>query len=226
MGKLTKDNGEPTHRLTDIVVEEVSIVDRPANQRPFLVVKRAEPEAGGTIVMNADGELVVGEGKVSKSIQDRIDELGTGETDAATPTKKAGAKMSKERMDQLEQAILSLVALKDSLTPETGPTAGSAHARKTGDDGATTKLLADVTKRLDSMVGSIDELCTAMKSQEKRINSVRTKVAKRSEPVCSNRIEVEKGKRPQAEPTTAWPMDLNREETPVNTPQHRSFFDD
>lgn len=30
----------PTHRLTDIVVHEVSFVDRPANRRKFLVVKR------------------------------------------------------------------------------------------------------------------------------------------------------------------------------------------
>jgi hypothetical protein len=33
-----------THRLTDIEVKEVSVVDRPANRRKFLVVKR-EPEA-------------------------------------------------------------------------------------------------------------------------------------------------------------------------------------
>lgn len=34
--------GEQVHRLTDMEVEEVSLVDRPANKRPFLVVKRSE----------------------------------------------------------------------------------------------------------------------------------------------------------------------------------------
>lgn len=37
----TKDN--PIHRLVDMVVEEVSLVDRAANEHRFLIVKRSEP---------------------------------------------------------------------------------------------------------------------------------------------------------------------------------------
>jgi len=36
------DDGDELHRLRDIVVEEVSLVDRAANKRRFLVVKRSE----------------------------------------------------------------------------------------------------------------------------------------------------------------------------------------
>ncbi len=37
----TKDN--PIHRLIDMVVEEVSLVDRAANEHRFLIVKRSDP---------------------------------------------------------------------------------------------------------------------------------------------------------------------------------------
>jgi hypothetical protein len=44
------DEGDELHRLRDIVVEEVSLVDRAANKRRFLVVKRSEdmPEDADT----------------------------------------------------------------------------------------------------------------------------------------------------------------------------------
>ena len=58
----SEDEAAGVHRLRDIVVEEVSLVDRAANQRRFLVVKRsaemadesnasaeAKPEARGTV---------------------------------------------------------------------------------------------------------------------------------------------------------------------------------
>ena len=52
-----KDKDDPKARLTGIVVEEVSIVDKPANQVPYLVVKRADPM--DEIVKDENGELVI-----------------------------------------------------------------------------------------------------------------------------------------------------------------------
>lgn len=43
------------HRLTDIVTEEVSIVDRAANQRTFLVVKGADMKTGQAVVADGKG---------------------------------------------------------------------------------------------------------------------------------------------------------------------------
>ena len=252
--------------MTDIVVEEVSIVDRPANQRPFLVVKRADPDdVSGDVVMNEDGELVmttVGDDVQKQRIaaaqkqlvqaleagdddaidaamdalnkarsytdddDDKSDDKDKSDDDKRDGTKKAGAKMSKERFDKLLAAIDTLISLKDSLTPETGPTAGSAQTRKKDDDGGATNLLADVTKRMDTLASSIGKLHEVVTDQEKRIRSNVAKASKRDETVRSNRIAVEKGRRPRQEAPTAWPMDMNREETPANTPAHRSFFDD
>jgi hypothetical protein len=48
------------YRLTDIEVEEVSVVDRAANQRRFLVVKSSTPtRLGAEIVKDADGALTI-----------------------------------------------------------------------------------------------------------------------------------------------------------------------
>lgn len=48
---------QQVHRLEDLLVEEVSIVDRPANKRPFLMVK-SEGGHGAEVVPGSGGELV------------------------------------------------------------------------------------------------------------------------------------------------------------------------
>lgn len=48
---------QQVHRLEDLLVEEVSIVDRPANKRPFLMVK-SEAGHGAEVVPGSSGELV------------------------------------------------------------------------------------------------------------------------------------------------------------------------
>lgn len=63
--KMKKDAGtaeaaKPVYRLTDMIIEEVSAVDRAANKRQFLVVKNASGEvAPGEVVQTASGELTV-----------------------------------------------------------------------------------------------------------------------------------------------------------------------
>ncbi|TAJ75043.1 MAG: hypothetical protein EPO42_14390 [Gallionellaceae bacterium] len=50
----TKAGDERVHRLTEIVVEEVSMVDRAANKRKFLVVKRSD-EMGAELTPDGKG---------------------------------------------------------------------------------------------------------------------------------------------------------------------------
>jgi hypothetical protein len=216
------DDDDKVHRLTDIVVEEVSIVDRPANLQPFLVVKRAEPMKGTEIQLNDDGELVT---SVTKDDDEIIDDEKDKDDDK-TSASKSGAKMSRERMEQLSIAIDALSALKESLVPDPGPSAGSAQARKNDDDdGGATKLLDEIAKRMEPITKAIGKLHEVVNSQERRIRKQADKSSKRDEIQTSSRADVEKGRRSK-EPSVAWPLDMNREETPGNTPKHRSFFDD
>lgn len=62
--KVKKDAttpANPVYRLTDMIVEEVSAVDRAANKRTFLLVKNADGVAssGSEVVVGANGELTV-----------------------------------------------------------------------------------------------------------------------------------------------------------------------
>lgn len=49
------------HKLEDLLVEEVSIVDRPANKRPFLLVKNETGAKGAELVVDAEGNLIATE---------------------------------------------------------------------------------------------------------------------------------------------------------------------
>jgi hypothetical protein len=73
--------GPDVHRLLDMVVEEVSLVDRPANKRRFLVVKR-ETE------MATKDDADVEKKKKAPSKEVDVEE----ESDSAKPPKKPGAK--------------------------------------------------------------------------------------------------------------------------------------
>ncbi len=57
---MAKAKKTQIHELKDLLVEEVSIVDRPANQRPFLLVKNEDGMAdkGQEVTKDKDGNLV------------------------------------------------------------------------------------------------------------------------------------------------------------------------
>ncbi len=63
-------NAEGVHRLKDILVEEVSLVDRPANKRRFLLVKRAGNASMSTLRSNGRGGFV----RVTKADEEESDE--------------------------------------------------------------------------------------------------------------------------------------------------------
>lgn len=56
---MSKQVEKDLHRLEDMLVEEVSTVDRAANKRRFLIVKRGQPmKTGPEIVTDKDGNLI------------------------------------------------------------------------------------------------------------------------------------------------------------------------
>src|SRR6266481_777244 len=72
------DEGQSgVHRLRDIVVEEVSLVDRAANKRRFLVVKRSE----GMAKMNDDDDEKDEESEESDDAEDEDAEKARGDGD-------------------------------------------------------------------------------------------------------------------------------------------------
>ena len=86
-----QEKTDPLHRLFDMIVEEVSLVDRAANQRRFLVVKRSDDmeettktEQGEPGEVESDGpELPAGE--ETESGTDNLE----GETSESSPVEQA-----------------------------------------------------------------------------------------------------------------------------------------
>lgn len=81
MNKADGDDG--VFRLRDLEVQEISLVDRPANQRKFLVVKRDTEDdtmpKGAPITKDGDGNLATNDDKDGDAVQ--ADPAKTTETD-------------------------------------------------------------------------------------------------------------------------------------------------
>jgi len=89
-------------KLSDIDLEEVSLVDKGAVQRKFLIIKRQE--ANMDKVTLEDVKIV----EVEKALPDKIE----GKPPKGEETEKAGAKFSKEDKEKIRtiaKQILSLI---------------------------------------------------------------------------------------------------------------------
>jgi hypothetical protein len=86
-----EDEDGSVHRLHDIQVEEISLVDRPANRRRFLLVKRSDDMQDGELYESDDGTFLSG--------------LGETETEKAVtmpgPVKEAVASLLKQAIERL-----------------------------------------------------------------------------------------------------------------------------
>ena len=150
MTATTKDAGEGVHRLVDMVVEEVSLVDRAANNHRFLIVKRD------------DGMDDTTEATAEKAATDSADDTSEDtETEDDSPLDAAiaalesltaivellgstGAGGADERLASLAQQLRSTA---EDVLKHAGlaPTPDEAPAADTNGSATTTNLAADVT---------------------------------------------------------------------------------
>lgn len=123
--KITKDaNGTPApaqvFRLTDMVVEEVSAVDRAANKRTFLLVKSASGAApvDGEVVAGENGELTVTKAPGDETPPAPAAALAPAEPaaePAATPVlMRMSPEYKAELVKRFDDAIATLTKLRES----------------------------------------------------------------------------------------------------------------
>lgn len=135
----TREAGKPgqIYELTDMDVEEVSLVDRAANKRRFLVVKRSDQMA---IEVRPDGKG----GFTSRE--------GAGKGGAKTPAKKALEVPPgfKEMVGPLlNKASEMLSSLSDDLA--------ASKAADVGDDGTIPGVPAEFTSTVQTIMGLLDK---------------------------------------------------------------------
>lgn len=193
--KVTKADGAQVFRLRDIETEEVSIVDRPANQVPFLVVKR--------------------DANVEPTKKDSSGSTGK------TGTKKAGAKMSKENFGKLTGAIEALLSLQGALAPQIKAAEESkpkkkAVKRDTGEGGDEKR--DELSKRLDQLNEKVTKQDKTIATQGGTIGKLRKQLRDQESlrgdmPGSSQALDVEFTQRaPQDPDRVTWPRDLNEPE--------------
>ncbi len=120
---MNRKNKKPIRRLTDILTKEVSIVDRAANEREFLIIKNQEVKSVDElleVLKNIEGSLeTIGAGQ--KKTNKRLDEIEAGNTsDDDEDVSKAGAKYSKMTLSQLRAAKAGILAALAGIDDEDG----------------------------------------------------------------------------------------------------------
>lgn len=97
-----KQDPKQVHRLTDMTVEEVSVVDRAANRRKFLLVKREGDMAiGSEVVQNADGSFTTKPAAAAPA----SGAPAATETTAPDATTKTAAKMPAEAATTFQEVV-------------------------------------------------------------------------------------------------------------------------
>jgi len=110
------------HRLTDMITEEVSLVDRAANARKFLIFKRDQMAIGSEVSPAGDGTYTAGAG-------------GASAPTGGASTAKAGASLLADQKDALSKSIADALALlTDAQSYVDGATVTEDPAAVSADD--------------------------------------------------------------------------------------------
>lgn len=172
-----------------------------------------------------DGEASM-PGDMSEEM-DAVSELLSSLCDGAAEKKrkstvtKAGARMSKDRLDRFQKALSLLADILKELTDlkaqATGPTAGAAEQGIKKQDAASAPA---AVPGMAELVGGISELARVVKRQEEELSRIRQTRG------VSNAIQVDGGGRRSEPVDVSWPLDMNRPISRDKVKKEVSFFDE
>ena len=191
--KVRKDAG--ASRLTDITVEEVSLVDRAANNHRFLIVKRSRA------MLNGDEDL-------------EPVELGPDEDDDQGAEETPGSGAAAASTLNLEPVLAELRALggridalaKPAPAAVTPPVTDPPAAASTPDPSAA--AAAALTKAVDTLTETVKSLGQRLARLEKGTGERASVAEARGEPEG-----------------VGWPLDMNRPTDRASTPAAVSFHE-
>lgn len=147
-----------------------------------------------------------------------VDKRKTAKADVV----KAGARMSKDRLDRFQKAMVALAEILKELTdakemPE-GPSAGAAQSGVKKRIAVSPPAPAAVAG-LDDLVSGIGDLTRVVKRQEEELTRMRQARG------VSNAIPIEGGRRAEHQ-DVSWPLDMNRPISRDKVRKEVSFFDE
>jgi len=148
MSERDNDSREPgVHRLVDMVVEEVSLVDRAANKRRYLLVKRSDDVAGTDNTetdteadaddINADPDTSETDDEDAEDEGEDADETSDDEKPSATDTGAANAAVV-AALEAMSAAVETLAtAQAKAIAPPKKPSARGGGSTAAEDDDET-----------------------------------------------------------------------------------------
>lgn len=152
------------HRLVDMEVQEVSLVDRAANKRRFLIVKRSE----------GMGDKGTGEPSDNQSEQDTEPDADGGETNDDEGADTAGAvAVACDALEGLTRAVEQLQAgagrgkVVGDVVQELRAAADLLHEQLGGDAAHKPPAVEAAPTRADELVAAVSELVSELRASRK-----------------------------------------------------------
>lgn len=216
------------HRLVDMVVEEVSLVDRAANLRRFLIVKRDEAmddTEQDAKKADAPDDSPLGVALAAlEHLTELVEELGEDVSDPRVASLAEQLRTASE--DLLERAGAEEPADEDATKAAGRPRRGKKPEPKAQDvapatPDPTSKVdLGPITEGLTKLTESFKVLSESVTSQAQRLGRVEKQFG------LPNSIPTQPQPPPKpAEHEVAWPLDLNNPLDRDNVEKSLSFHE-
>lgn len=174
--KKDKQN-QARQRLTNILVREVSLVDRPANQQPFLVIKRtgetdmkkplneAIPEEGVDLAVEKTTAPTEKDMKIVQSLAEAISVLMSKLPEDMMNSPEAQAVA--EQFGRVEDYVASMIEQMGGNPPQTASEAQAEEEAQAVDDMSDEEKMKDPSKMKSNEDPSEDETAPPEPVQEK-----------------------------------------------------------
>ncbi len=239
-------------RLKDIVVRELSLVDRPANQEPFLLMKRSEPVGETTESAESTETESAPEGSSPEpTTQASNPTLAVAVQALESLTQAVESLDSDEGLGEMEPELReTLGALMSHLGVE-APAAPAAPAETPANDEAKTKIVTELRRAIDELKAvsektpapepakaepegddRVDQVREALASLESTVREFGQTVNKQGERIAhvEKQFGLPNSQAPDGNPkpppaAAGWPFDLNAPRDRDNVEKGVSFHD-
>ncbi len=163
-----KDSDAGVHRLVDMVVEEVSLVDRAANKHRFLVVKRDAPMKDKTDPKTDDAAKPEGDApeKPKKKPAKKADTADAIATATAILERLTSAveMLGEATDDDADQILIELAGELSEAAAEIAEAAGVAEDEEEAGDAAKSASVAETVGKVRAILGEVSSMLAKAKA--------------------------------------------------------------
>ena len=173
MTKDGKSTDEGVHRLVDMVVEEVSLVDRAANKHRFLVVKRdapmkdkTDPKSEQTAEAETDAPAKPKKKRAKKA--DTADAIATA-TAMLERLTSAVEMLGEATDDDADQILIELAGELSEAAAELAEAAGVAEDEEEAGKAAKSASVADTVANVRALLGEVTTMLETAKAADTEV---------------------------------------------------------